>query len=78
MKRFIISLAKWFGISVVMSFVMLLIIPMFGVSDSIASTIGDAIITWLPIAGALLDTIERRIRVKKFEEEADEKQLTTR
>lgn len=78
MKRFIISAVKWFGISVVLSFAMLLIVPVFGVSDSIASTIADAIIAYLPIAGVVLDIIERRIRRAKSEEEADEKQLTTR
>lgn len=78
MKRVLISLVKWFGISVAMSFVMLLIVPMFGVSDAIASKIGDAIIAYLPIAGVVLDILERRIRSKKSEEKADEKQLTTR
>ena len=78
MKRVLISLVKWFGISVAMSFVMLLIDPMLGVSDTIASKIGDAIIAYLPIAGVVLDILERRIRSKKSEEKADEKQLTTR
>ena len=78
MKKILVSAIKWFGISVALSFVMLLVIPMFGVSDAIASRIGDAIIAYLPIAGVVLDIIERCIVAKKSENEVDETQLTTR
>ena len=78
MKRIIISAIKWFGIAVVADFALLLIMPIFGVSDTVASNIGDAVLSYLPIAGVVLDLLERRIRRAKSEEAADEKQLTTR
>lgn len=78
MKKILGSAIKWFVISVALSFVMLLVMPMFGVSDANASRVGDAIITYLPIVGVVLDILERCFAAKKSENEVDETQLTTR
>ena len=78
MKRIIISALKWLGISIVIALALCLITPIFGLSDATASRIGDAVMRYLPIAGVVLDWLERRIHAKKSENEADETQLTTR
>ena len=76
MKRFIINLVKWYGIALVASVVLGAVAGF--ISSDVAHAISANVMSVVPLAGAIYSTVTDKRAAKKFEEEADEKQLTTR